>query len=312
MIFIYIILFLILSVILAKSADWVTKGISYFAHALKIKSFLLSFLLLGIITSIPEMFVAFQAVFDHVPQLSIGNLLGGVIFKLAFIMGISAILLRRIYLDHGMTKFDIGLSSLVMLAPAVVVWDGKLTRVEGIILIAVYLIHVLYINKEQHVVSQFEQHAKHVKHGPHALLLSIGGLVGMAVASKYIVAISEVSATLLNIPPFVIGLFLLSVGTNLPEFTLAVEAIVKKKEEVAFGDILGSSAINTLILGIVCVVSPFSVPDHERMRMTLIILALVAVYFFWAASSKKDITRREGIVLFIIYVAFILFEMLHI
>ncbi len=312
MIILYIIAFLLLSILLAKSADWVIKGVSYFAHSLKIRSFLLSFLLLGIITSIPEMFVAFQSVMDHVPQLSIGNLLGGVIFKLAFVMGISAILLRRIYLDHGMTKLDIGLSSLVMLAPAVVVWDGKLTRFEGIILIVIYLVHVLYINKEQHIVTTIEQHAKHVKHGGHAVLLGVGGLVGMAFASRYIVSISELSATLLNIPPFVIGLFLLSVGTNLPEFTLAVEAIMKKKEDVAFGDILGSSAINTLILGVVCTVSPFSVPDHERMRMTLIILALVAVYFFWAASSKKDITRREGIVLFVIYIAFILFEMLHI
>jgi cation:H+ antiporter len=312
MIAVYIVAFLALSVALAKSADWVMKGISYFAHSLKIKSFLLSFLLLGIITSIPEMFVAFQSVIDKVPQLSIGNLLGGIIFKLSFVMGISALFLGRIVLDHGLTTFDIGLSSLVMFAPAVVVWDGKLTRFEGVLLILIYLIHVIYINKEQHIVSTFEHNAKHVKHGPHALLLSIGGLIGMAIASKYLVVVGEASATFLEIPTFVIGLFLLSVGTNLPELTLAIEAIVKKKEAIAFGDILGSCAMNTLILGVVCVVSPFSVPDHERMQMTLIILALVSVFFYWAASTKKDITRREGIVLFAMYIGFVLFEMLRV
>lgn len=312
MIVFYVVAFLVLSIALAKSADWVMKGISYFAHSLKIKSFLLSFLLLGIITSIPEMFVAFQSVVDKVPQLSIGNLLGGTIFKISFLLGISAILLSRIVLDHGMTLFDIGLSSLVMLAPAVVVWDGKLTRFEGILLIAIYCIHITFINKEQHVVSTIEYHAKHVKHATHAFILSIIGLVGMAIASKYLVVLGISSATFLGIPPFVIGLFLLSLGTNLPELTLAIESIIKKKKDIAFGDILGSSVINTLILGIVCVVSPFSVPDPQRMQMTLIILALVSVFFLWAASTKKDITRREGIVLFTTYIAFVLFEMLRV
>lgn len=312
MIFFYILAFLVLSVVLAKSADWLMKGISYFAHSLKIKSFLVSFLLLGIITSIPEMFVAFQSVVDKVPQLSVGNLLGGVIFKLAFLMGISAILLHRIILDHGMTRYDIGVSALVTLAPAIVVWDGKLTRLEGIVLIAIYVLHVLYINKEQHILSTIEHHAQHVKHGMHALLLSLGGLIGMAIASKYLVLIGTGSATAFGIPPFVIGLFLITLGTNLPEITLATEAILKKKQDIAFGDILGSSVMSTLIMGIVCVVAPFSVPDHERMRMTLIILALVSVFFFWAASTKKDITRREGIVLFTVYIAFVLFEMLRV
>jgi cation:H+ antiporter len=312
MIAFYTIAFLVLSIALAKSADWMMKGISYFAHSLKIQSFLLSFLLLGIITSIPEMFVAFQSIADKVPQLSVGNLLGGAIFKLSFLMGISAILLGRIVLNHGMTLFDIGISAVVTLAPAVVVWDGKLTRLEGFILIGIYLIHIAYINKEQHVLSSIEHHAQHVKHGAHALLLCIGGLVGMAIASKYLVEIGSSSAMLLGIPPFVIGLFLITLGTNLPELTLATEAIMKKNQDIAFGDILGSSVISTLILGIVCVISPFSVPDHERMRMTLIILALVSVFFFWAASTKKDITRREGIVLFTVYIAFVLFEMLRV
>jgi len=308
----YVLIFLVLSVVLSKSADWIMKGVSYFAHSLKIRSFLLSFLFLGIITSIPEMFVAFQSVANRIPQLSVGNLLGGVIFKLSFLMGISAILLGRITLTHGMTLFDIGLSSLVTLAPAVVVWDGRLTQWEGIVLIAIYCIHIASINREQHVLSTIEQHAKHVKHGAHAFILCASGFVGIAIASKYLVVIGVGSATVLGISPFVIGLFLITLGTNLPEITLATEAILKKKQDIAFGDILGSSVIGTLILGIVCVMYPFSVPDHERVRMTLIILALVSVFFFWAASTKKDITRREGIVLFTVYIAFVLFEMLRV
>lgn len=312
MIVLYGIAFIVLGIILATGADWVVKSVSYFSHTLRIKSFLIGFLLLGFATTIPEMFVAYQSVRDGIPQLSVGNLLGGSILLLSFVMGISAIFLKRIVLDHGMTTFDIGISALVVMAPAVVLWDGALTRTEGWVLIAIYILHILFINKEQHVVGDIESHAKHVKHAAHAIFLGVGGLIGMAVSSRYIVLIGELVAKAINIPPFVIGLFLITFGTNLPEISLAVEAIIKKRRDIAFGDILGSSVINTPLLGIICVLAPFSVPDHERMRVTLILLGLVSVFFFWAASTKKDITRREGIVLFTVYAAFILFEMMNI
>ncbi|MFH0749363.1 MAG: hypothetical protein V1917_00420 [Candidatus Gottesmanbacteria bacterium] len=311
MIFLYGIAFIILGVILATSANWVVKAASYIAHKAHIKSFLLGFLLLGFATTIPEMFVAYQAIRDGVPQLSVGNLLGGSILLLSFIMGGSAIVLKRITLDHGLSVFDIGVSSLVILAPAVVIWDGKLTRFEGWILVAMYVAHILFINREQHVVDDIEHHAKQVSHTWHALGLLIGGLVGMAIASRYIVFIAETVARMFLIPEFVIGLFLVTIGTNLPELTLAVGAIVKKQRDIAFGDILGSSVINTPILGIICIVSPFSISDYERVKVTLILLVLVSIFFFWAASTKRDVTRKEGVMLFVVYIAFIIFELIR-
>ena len=301
-----------LGIVLAVSANWVVKATSYFSKRLEIQSFLLGFLILGFATTIPEMFVAYQAVADGVPQLSVGNLLGGSILLLSFVMGGSALFLKRIILDHGMTQWDIGLSTFVVAMPAIALWDGKLTRFEGFLLVAVYLVHIVLINREQHVMNRVEHHAKSIKHPLHAITLGFGGLIGLAFSSKFIVTIAEGLAQQFNISPFVIGLFLVTFGTNLPEITLAVEAIFKKKRDIAFGDVLGSAVINTPILGIICMASPFSVPDHLRMRATLILLFGTSLFFWWAASSKKDITRREGIVLMIIYIIFVAFELMRI
>lgn len=308
----YAVAFLFLGFVLAKSADWVVKATAFIAKKAHIRSFLLGFLLLGFATTIPEMLVAYQAIHDGVPQLSVGNLLGGSILLLSFVMGGSAILLKRIKLDHGLSTFDIGMSSFVILSPAVLLWDGKLARLEGWMLIGVYVAHLVFINREQKVAETVEHHTKHVSHIWHALGLLVGGLVGMAVASRYIVTIAELVAHAFSIPTFVVGLFLVTIGTNLPELTLAAEAIIKKQKDIAFGDILGSSVINTPLLGVIGIISPFTIPDHERMQVTLLLLVLVSVFFFWAAVTKKDITRREGFVLFIIYITFILFEMLPI
>lgn len=301
-----------LGAILAVSANWVVKATAYFSKRLQVQSFLLGFLVLGFATTIPEMFVAFQAVTDGVPQLSVGNLLGGSILLMSFVMGGSALFLRRIILDHGMTTWDIGLSTLVIGMPALALWDGKLTRLEGFVLFVIYVVHIFFINHEQHVIDRVEHHVRNIKHPLHALMLGIGGLVGLAFSSRFIVTIGEGMARQFFISPFVIGLFLITFGTNLPELTLAVQAIIRKKRDVAFGDVLGSAVINTPILGIICMVSPFSVPDHLRMRATLILLAGTALYFWWGASSKRDITRREGVVLVIIYFLFVAFEMMKI
>ncbi len=308
----YAIAFLFLGFVLAKSADWVLKATTFIAKKAHIRSFLLGFLLLGFATTIPEMLVAYQAIHDGVPQLSVGNLLGGSILLLSFVMGGSAIVLKRIKLDHGLSVFDIGMSSFVIFTPAVALWDGKLTQFEGWILVAVYGIHLLLINKKKQVVETVEHHTKHASHIWHALGLLVGGLVGMAIASRYIVTIAELVARAFSIPAFVIGLFLVTIGTNLPELALALEAIVKKQKDIAFGDILGSSVINTPLLGVIGIVSPFTIADHERMQVTLLLLILVSIFFFWGAITKKDITRREGFVLFTIYIAFVLFEMLPI
>jgi len=307
------ILYLIgLGIVLAVSANAVVKSTAYFSQRLQIKSFLLGFLVLGFATTIPEMFVGYQAVVDGVPQLAVGNLLGGSILLLSLVMGGSALFLKRIILDHGMTKRDIGLSTLVVAMPAIALWDGSLTRFEGVILLAGYLLHILFINKEQHFSANIEHHAKSIKHPMHAIFIGFAGLVGLAFSSRFIVVLAEGLAKSFAISPFVIGLFLVTFGTNLPEITLAVEAVLKKKRDIAFGDVLGSAVINTPILGIICIFAPFSVPDHLRMRATLILLAGTSLFFWWAASSKRDITRKEGIVLMIIYILFVAFEFMSI
>lgn len=312
MIILYCLALLVLGFILAKCADFVVKAISYFSHSLAVKSFLLGFFILGFATNIPEILVVYQSLHDGIPQLAVGDLLGGSILLLSFVMGFGAIILRRIVLDHGMTIRDIAFSSAIVAAPAVVLWDGKLTRIEGGVLLIVYLVHILLINRQQHVIDHVERHAKSVLHAWHAIKLFIIGLVGMIVSAKLLVFIAELLAAQFDISPLIIGLFILTIGTNLPELTLMLEAIVKKKKDIAFGDILGSSTIHTPLLGIICLVHPFTITDTARMQATLLLLALVSVFFFWAASTKRDITRREGIVLLTVFIAFVLFEMLHI
>lgn len=286
--------------VLAGSAQLVVRAASTLAHKAGITNFAVGFLLLGLLTSIPEIFVAIGSTIDGIPQLSVGNLLGGSILLLSLVIGLSSVILGRLTLDRGLDTREIAASSFVVSAPVLVLWDGVLTRWEGGFLIALYIIHAFFLKNGS-------KNGK--KHPPNAILMLCIGLIGMVIASKVMIESAKVFIDVFHIPSFVFGLVLLSLGTNLPEFSLAFEGAVLKREGVVFGDFLGSAAANTLILGFLGLFSPFEIIGLNRVRFSLGLLAFLCVYFVWAISTKGDITRKEGFGLLVFYGAFVAFEL---
>ena len=238
--FLQIVALLGLGIFLTSGARIVSRSVAHISRVMGITGFSLSFLLLGFCTSAPEMFVAYRSVVEGVPQLSVGNLIGGSILLLSLVMGLSSVLYGKITLDHGMTFGEIVLSSLVVVAPVTVLWDGSLTRIEGALLIGTYIIHALLLRNE----TKINRHAAHTSNHPSALWKSFMflalGLVTMFVASYFIVEFATKLIAFFNIPAFVFGLVLLSLGTNLPEFALAWQAGKSKTKSIAFGDLLGA------------------------------------------------------------------------
>ncbi len=306
----HILLLLGFGILLTGSAQIVARSVAHISRVIGITGYSLSFLLLGFCTSAPEMFVAYRSMVEGVPQLSVGNLLGGSILLLSLVMGLSSVLYGKITLSHGMTFREIVLSCIVVASPVLVLWDGALTRIEGALLLGIYIAHALLLNTKTKV----NRHAAYMTHHPSSVVKSIMlllcGLLAMFVASYFIVEYATVLIGILHIPAFVFGLVLLSLGTNLPEFALAWQAGKSKTKSIAFGDFLGSAAANTPILGVIGLLSPFRVANTERIIFSLVLLFTVTLFFVWALSSRKDITRKEGLGLLLFYGIFVLFEFL--
>ena len=306
----HVIFLLGFGILLTSGAHVVSRSVAHISRVARITGFSLSFLLLGLSTSAPEMLVAYRSVVEGVPQLSVGNLIGGSILLLSLVMGLSSVLYAKITLAHGMTFREIVLSSIVVAAPATVLWDGSLTRIEGALLIGIYIVHAMLLRNETKV----ERHRAYISLHPPVLWKSFAllciGLIAMLVASYFIVELATTLIALFHIPAFVFGLVLLSLGTNLPEFALAWQAGKSKTKSIAFGDFLGSAAANTPILGVLGVVAPFSLEHADRILFSLVLLFAVTVFFVWTLSSRRDITRKEGFGLLLFYVMFVLFEFL--
>lgn len=294
--------------VLAGSAGVVVSATVSLAKRYGLTSFTIGFLLLGLATSTTELFVAIGAIAEGVPQLSVGNLLGGSILLLSFLMGISAVLSGSITLDHGLSFREIVLSSAVVAAPVFALWDGGASRIDGMFLVGMYLLHGFLLKKDQDAHPLVRRKYPFRGIGYDLLMLAVG-LAILAFSAHTIVDVAEQLVVAFHVPTFVFGLLLLSVGTNLPELALAFQASLAKKKSIAFADFLGSAAANTLILGLLALAVPFTIASREKLLFSLALLGGVTIYFIWAVSSGRVITRKEGIGLLFFYTLFLLYEL---
>jgi cation:H+ antiporter len=290
----------------------VIKHVTVLAHHLRLPRMFVSFILLGLLTSLPEIALATSSVIRGEPEVAIGNLLGGIavlffcVIPLLAMFG-NGIKLRDLLQGHKLLLLLVGL-----LLPSAFLFDKTLQFYELIMLFLAYgLISFLLINNGvKHIAHHKHSHHFSLGHVVHDLLMIVGASVAVFVASNIVVEKTLILATLLQVSPFLISLFGLSIGTNLPEFSLIFRAISMKRKDIALGDYLGSASANLLILGGVGIASTkatFTLPGIEKYAC---ILLLGFAIFWYFARRKKDLSRNEGFVLLSLYISLFVWEIL--
>lgn len=291
-------------------AGLIIKSVDHLARKLRLSSFALSFFVLGLLTSIPETAVSINAVSNNNPEIFVGTLLGGTIVIFLFIIPILAILGRGIKLNHDLDPHHLALALFVMAAPGFFVTDHKVTSLEGIFLIFLYAAIFYYIQKKHGVFDQKQTEILSVKSYSFLDLAKvISGIIIVFFSSQYIVYQTIAFSDIFQIPAFYISLIVLAVGTNLPELSLAIQAIVSGKKDIAFGDYLGSASANTLLFGFFTLLNKGEVLTVNNFAIAFVFIATGLGLFYFFAKSHKDISQKEGLALLLVYILFILYEL---
>lgn len=309
MIILNILQYLLSFFILWLSSEVIVDGIDHFSKKFKISSFAASFFVLGLLTSLPEIGVGASAILDREPEIFVGNLIGAsfVLFLLA--MPLLAIFGKGIALSYQLTNKNLMFALFVILCPALFVLDGNVSKTEGFFMIVIYILLFYFIESNQKVVKEVEDDIEGVKKSSvKQLLRVVMGCIMVFIASKTLVDKTIFFAQLLNIHTYLISLVVLSVGTNLPEFAIAVSAIMNKHKEVAFGDYVGSAAANTLLFGILVLINGSFVIHNGSFFLTFLVFSVGMVAFYFFARSKREISRKEGMILLSIYLLFLIVE----
>lgn len=302
----------LLSGILIEATDSVAKRYNK-------SGFAVAFFVLGLLTSIGEISVAANSTVNGVPQISAGNLVGASLVIILLIIPVLAILGNGIPMTNVLYPFTTVLLLLVALLPSLLALDGNVSVTDGLVMLLLFATLLFRIQKkrpvEETAVEALQDTECALLHTKHATLLDIGKIAGGAIliflAGSILVKESVYFATLLHIPYSFIGLLLLSLGTNVPEIVIAVHCVLGKHKDIAFGDYMGSAAANTLIFGLLPLANGTFPIEVSEMIVTFSVFGVGLTLFFWFSRTKDMLSRKEGIVLFALYLLFMVMQIFN-
>lgn len=295
--------------ILGYSAEWIIDSLLQLSVKLRLSSFIIGFVILGMATSIPELVLGLNSLIGNIPTLSLGNILGASIVLLSLVAGLSIICNKKVCVLCSLKKKELFFLNTIVILPFLLSIDGLLSRTDALFLIFLFIVYFFFVflknNRPQYNIDV--RKPKTQEETRKALGLLVLGLIVLLLSARYIVDISQDLLTFLSISPLIIGALFFSIGTNLPEFVFVYKSLKKKgRGNLVFGDILGSAMGNSLVIGIIAFLNPIAVKDIKNLLIGGIFLAITLLFFSIFAISNKYITRREGFSLIAIYIAFVL------
>lgn len=310
MLFINMLLYIISFICLWYGAGLIVTAASKFSQKLKLAPFTFSFVFLGILTSTPEFSVGLQAVANQDAEIFIGNLLGGIVVLFLVVIPLLAVFGKGINLKHELTHKHLLLTMGVILLPALLTLDKRVTNMEGLIMIVSYLCLLYIIQRRNGIFDKRNEKLLNIKAYSYMdFLRIILGLGIVFVSSNLIVDNTMYFADIFNISAFYIGLFVIALGTDLPELTLALRSVISGKRELAMGDYIGAAAVSTFLFGIFTLLHNGEVITISNFFITFIFIATALVLFYFFSITKNYISRYNGLFLLAIYVLFIVLEL---
>jgi cation:H+ antiporter len=314
------ILFLIVGLaVLVVGADWLVRGASSLAARMKVSPLVIGLTIVSFGTSAPELTVNIAAALNGSPDIAIGNVIGSNIANILLILGICAIISPLSVKSSTVWK-EIPLAALGMFLIFVMgndaLFDGvgfnALTRTDGIALMALMVIFMYYIfgmakRDKMSVESAKDEGVK--LYGTWASVgLIVVGLAALVAGGQLLVDAAVQIAKQAGLSESLIGLTIVGIGTSLPELATSVVATLKKQDDIAVGNIVGSNIFNVFwILGLSSVITelPFNTAASIDVLVGLgATIILMAVMFI---GKKHKLTRLEGIIFLTIYAAYILY-----
>jgi len=281
---------------------------------IKMPSFVFSFFVLGLLTSIPEIAVGVNALSENRPEVFVGNILGSAIVMFLLAIPLLAIVNKRVPIKKHLDNKGMLVTLGVIAAPAFFTLDKTLTNTEGFILIALYVALFYVIRTKQNVVGQLQKAIKKDRkdfvHG--SIIKLILGVVVVFATSRFIVEQTIELSEFYGISTFVVSLVLLGIGTNIPEITLALRSVTHKAEDIALGDYLGSAATNSMVFGVLVIFNKGDIITQKDFTITFLIIIFSLGMFYMMTRGKSELTRKEGFALLSCYLVFLAYEFMQI
>ena len=319
---IWSIVFLVSLIVLIKASGYFTDAAEKIGLFLGIPAFLVGVTIVSVGTSLPELISSIFAVLKGSSEIVVGNVLGSNITNIFLVLGVAAIIGRKLKVTYELIHVDLPLmvgSSFLLVA---MLYDGKFGVIEGLLCIAGFVVYLTYtiISTRKHPEKEIEREMKdELKTGRKKLegktvFVLIASCVFIYFGAKYTIESVLKLSEIVNIGKEIIAASAIALGTSFPELMVSITAAKKGKPEMAVGNVLGSNIFNAFaVMGIPALIGGIVVPGGMMtfsLSLLLIGMLVIATLLYFFITQDKQVTRWEGWLLVIFYLFFIgkLFE----
>lgn len=294
--------------ILWLGTDLAIGGATSIARHLKLSEFVIGVAILSIGSDLPELTIAIDAGIrslhgEDMSGVVIGSAVGSSLGQIGLVLGLVGLIgvltvPRQIVLRHG----GVMLGSVIVLA--MLGFDGTITRVEGIALMAVYAIYVVLLltDRRSYESVDDDQIAEPMA---KAVPMVVIGMVAVVFGAELTVRSVVELAYMLQIDQTVIAVIVVGIGTSLPELSISVSAILKKRSKLSVGNLIGSNIFDTLVpVGAAAAISELTFASN-MLRFDLPFLFLLSAVALFSFARKRGLRRKEALVLLALYIAYV-------
>lgn len=303
-------------ILILLGANWLVDGSSSIAKKAGVSEFVIGLTIVGIGTSMPELVVSCTGALQGSSDIAIGNIVGSNIFNVMLILGITALICPLI-ITKSNRNVDMPLNLAVTIFLVCMglkhtifgIGTDELTRIDGILMLIVFALYLYFSFKKGSGSAEEEESEVKLYKTPVALVMILFGLGALIGGGQLFVNSAVELAHIFGVPEKFIAITILAGGTSLPELATCIVAAMKKRSQLALGNILGSNISNILlILGAASVIHPLSFANVTIIDIAAVLLSslfLVLCGLIFRKRAKLGIP--EGIVLLLMYGSYMFF-----
>ena len=306
-----VLLFIIGLALVVFGADYLVEGASAVARKAGLSEFIIGLTIVGMGTSAPEMVVSFIGAAQGNADIAIGNVVGSNIFNTLLILGVTALILPMTITpenrkrDIPMNIFTVVVLVLLGLEHTIfgIGTDG-LSRIDGGILLALFIAYMWYSFTSSKPESDSAKDAKKTAIWL-AVLYIVGGLAALVFGGRLFVNSAVNIAHSFGVSDKFIAITILAGGTSMPELATCIAAAVKKKGQLALGNIIGSNIFNVLlILGGSAIISPLSFADISYVDLGILMASALVLLTSCFVGKKNSLDRLDGVLFLILWAGY--------
>ena len=312
----HISIFLISCLILSFAGKLLISGLTRMAKFLGWREFVVAFFVMAFAGSIPNLFLGLSSILHEIPELSFADVIGGNIVDLTIAVSLVTFLGKKLPAKSRMVQSSSLFTVGAALLPLLLISDGVLGREDGILLIGIFVLYILWLfSKKERFTKIYDNNKISVIKGFKIFIKDLAkvilGLMLLLFATEGIIRTAIFLVEKLNLSLGLIGILVVALGNSLPEIYFAITSARSDQNWMVLGDLMGAVIVpSTLVLGIVALIHPIKITNFAPFTIARFFLIISSLFFLYFIKTEREITKKEGSFLLLIYILFVVCQLL--